>query len=440
MPALSGIQTALMQARSGIARSGATRSDYYFGSLALTIGGVDRAQWVEKGTTKISDILNEQADTASLRTFGTAFTPSPGQEIVIGSGAINNRVFGGTIVRATQTSSKKAGQIFWQLECTDYTWLLNRNLVTKRYSAQAGNLIVADLISSFATGFTTASVMPAAPSTPDVIEFKATRLSEALTRVANLVGWNWYVDYGKDIHFFSTESSQAPATIDANNVTYERLEWRPAIDQIRTRILVEGGGGVTTSAVAVGATSIPVNECSWYSGSGGTVNSGSNLITYTGRSASSGPGNLTGVPPSGASSVQYAIKQGEDINVWVVVNDAAAQAALAALDGTDGVREHYVQDRRLSIDGATARANAELTLFKSIDFEGSYLSRDKFNKSGKSVVIDLPARGILSTVTLHRVVRRYEAQDRWVFDIEFQRIRRDFYDLLRHFQRGVEGS
>jgi hypothetical protein len=436
---ITGSDVALMQARSGLARSGATRSDYYYANLALTIAGVDRSAKVKKYTTEITDILNDQPDTARMVVFG--FTPVVGQPIVIGSGSISNRVFGGAITKATSISVPKAAKEFWEISCTDTSWFLNRRLVTKQYSAQAAHLVVIDLIAVYAPDFTVANVMTSSPTLPADIAFKAERLSDAITRICKLIGWNWYPDFRQDVHFFDEETSQAPNDLTATSTSFEDLNWEPTIEQVRTRVYVEGGGGTAAAPVAVGATALPVDECSWYASGGGTVVAGSNLITYTGRSTASGPGNLTGIAASGAGSILYAIRQGDDVNLWVERNDLAAQAALAALEGGDGIHEAFVQDRRLSQAGAEARGDAELELFSTVDNAGTYESYDKFTRSGKSLAINLPARGINNEpITLQRVTRRYAAHERWKFSVSFQRVRRDFYDILRSIQQGVTGS
>src|SRR5262245_56236688 len=98
---ITGSQKALMQARSGIARSGATRSDYYRPFPIVIINDTTRTGKTVHETIEIENLL-EQPNTARLRVFD--FTPAAGQKIVISSGQANNRVFGGTILRANQVS------------------------------------------------------------------------------------------------------------------------------------------------------------------------------------------------------------------------------------------------------------------------------------------------------------------------------------------------
>jgi hypothetical protein len=117
-----------------------------------------------------------------------------------------------------------------------------------------------------------------------------------------------------------------------------------------------------------------------------------------------------------------------------------AQATLAALEGGDGVHEHYLSDNRLSIAGATARGQAELSNFSTTDIQGSYDSIDKFCRSGKSVTITRADRGIAVSVVLQKVTRRYIAQDKWGFSCEFQRIRSGLVDILAQARDSSEAA
>src|SRR5204863_7709558 len=60
-------------------------------------------------------------------------------------------------------------------------------------------------------------------------------------------------------------------------------------------------GMTIAMAYAAGATSLAVGDTSSLGSSGGTARTGSHTFTYTGRSTTSGAGNLTGIPASGAA-------------------------------------------------------------------------------------------------------------------------------------------
>jgi hypothetical protein len=418
------ITKALMEARSGIARAAATRSDYYRPFPVVTIGGTVRTDKVDKGTLQIVKQLTQQSDTARMDVFG--FDPIQGQQVIVASGQIGNRVFGGTVQRVKQQSVRGAAIKRYTIDCIDWTWLLNRRRVTTQYAAgQPANLIVADLVTRLSTGFSVARIKPGAPATTSVTTFRGDLLSSAITKVADAAGWHWHVDADQRVHFYDTEASQSPQAITTTNYLYDLLEYQLDLSQVRTRFYGVGGGGQTTAPAAAGATTISVNESGWYAGGGGLVISGANIITYTGVSASSGPGDLTG-----CSGVLYDILQGDTVNVFVQVDDAGAQAALAALEGGDGIHEGWVENGDWSLATTTTQATAALAAFKNTDIRGTYFTYDKVTEPGKTLTITLPARSISTTVTLQKVTRFLKAPDRWGFTVEFSVVWSDLVDVL----------
>ncbi len=424
---ITGSQKALMYARSGKARAGATRSDYYQPYPVVLINGVDKTAFTLKHTIVVDNLLNEQVDTATLSVYG--FDPIAGQTIVIGSGASTNRVFGGTILRTHQRSVRGYAKKIYDLECVDWTWTLNKRRAFKVYTVgTAANVAVADLVTTYAPTFGTSKVKTGAPMLTGDLVFRGTPIMDAIQQIAQTVGWRAYPDYDKVLHFFSTETDQTPAALQASNYQFDGLDYVLDLSQIQTRVYGAGGGAQTTAAVAVGASSIPVNECGWYSASGGSaIDAHANRITYTGVSASSGPGNITGV-----SGITTAIMQGDAINVFIQKDDAAAQTALAALigGGDDGIREGWIEDGRWSLATATNQAQAQLDTFKNQDVRGSYTTFDKLTKAGKTVSINISQRGINTSVTLQRVRRTLAAPNKWAFAADFSIVWADLIDVL----------
>lgn len=437
---------AIQQARAGLARSGATRSNYFTTRSIVLIGGVDYRNNVKKGTLRSSDILNDQPDTASLTVFtrqsvggfagavsgfasafdpdgfyslgSTASTvPAPvvGATLILADGADNNRYFGGTIVRSKQRPTKNpqgvaVGIEQYDIQATDWTWLFNRKTLTKQYPAGTlANIVAIDIVESFTDGFTTNNVQAAAPALTSALTFKGMRAGDAMGKLCQSIvpNYNWYPDVDQDVHFFDTEATKRPKSIVPGVYTYDQLEHQDDLTQIRTRILAEGSGGSTTEPVPALSTSIPVDECGWYSQTGGTVCSASQniLITYTGVSATSGPGDLTGIPPIGTGSLSVPLLQGDNLAVWVVVDDLAAQDALGLLEGGDGIHEFYLQVPYGNIDQCTSAALAELAAFGDLQISGTIVSRDKAMRSGKTLAINLTSRNIAVTATIQQVDR-----------------------------------
>jgi hypothetical protein len=116
------------------------------------------------------------------------------------------------------------------------------------------------------------------------------------------------------------------------------------------------------------------------------------------------PALIIGIPASGEGAITQAIIEGQNVNLLIIKDDLAAQAALAAIEGGDGIIEHYIQDRRLSVAGATNTATAELALFKQPEIRLTYTTRDPLTQSGKMITAALPApTNLYGTFLIQRV-------------------------------------
>jgi hypothetical protein len=430
-PALSGSVKAYQYARLGACRLGATRLDYYVPIVLVTVAGTVRTTKFRKYDSEIVDSLNEAPDTASLQFQGQGWTPLVGQEVILGIGSLSNRLFRGQITKLTQLQNRTGTRLHYQAECIDWSFLLDRRLVTKKWPSSTADVIVKDLIATFTSGFTTVGVQGGL-STIGEFECKMETVSAALTRLAQLDGSVWLLNE-KDLVFRRSLSTQAPATLSVTNKTFKRLTYAKDLSQVRTRVIVEGMGTTTAAGVAVGAVSLPVAETQPFSAAGSVICPGGQIVTYTGRSVASGAGNLTGVPASGTGSVVVALNSGDTVNLLVTRNDVAAQAAVAALEGGDGIHEYYLQDRRLSIAGCEARGDTELALGKSVLETIGFVSEDKFCRSGATATVNLPASGLTGlTAKIQSVRIGWIKGRRWPQrEVTASSQLRTFYDLLR---------
>lgn len=108
---------------------------------------------------------------------------------------------------------------------------------------------------------------------------------------------------------------------------------------------------------------------------------------------------LTGIPSSGARAITRALTAGDELYLVVQVDDTARQAQLAAVLGGNGIREEWVQDRRLSIAEARARGAATLALRPLDQGTLQYRCRDITTAAGKTVLVNLgPGYGLPLTV------------------------------------------
>jgi len=174
-------------------------------------------------------------------------------------------------------------------------------------------------------------------------------------------------------------------------------------------LIAEGG------QVLAGATTIAVSGTGAFPATGGWVLSGNNRIRYTGVTSSTLTGipdtgagaigntipygtpitlapMLTGIPASGPGSITATIVAGDELYLVVRVDDAARQGTVAAMvHSGPGIREEWVQDRRLSITEARARGQATLAMRPLEDVTVTYVCRDLRTVSGKTITVNLPA-------------------------------------------------
>lgn len=332
---ISGSTKALMYSRLSKMRLGASRLDYYQPFFYLTINGTNRRNNVRVKDIAIQDLLDGTPNTATLRVDG--FTPTKGHEIKMGLGQMDaaHYIFCGHILSVDQVyEGQKPANIAYDLRCISYEWLLNRRKVTKRYTSTSASTIAADLLSTFASGFTTVHVERNLDAI-DEITFTNEDLTTCLDRLAKRVGGYWYVDYAKDLHFFVTADS-----VQAGDVT--TAIWRTAanvatstdLSQVKTRVSVEGGGSTALVARAVGDTTLPIVDGVWYNTSGGTVVSGPQRITYTAKS-SGGTGTTAAGKPLSPSAPSVSVPSGTSGNL--VAGDRAYKVSFVTPAGESEV-------------------------------------------------------------------------------------------------------
>lgn len=208
-----------------------------------------------------------------------------------------------------------------------------------------------------------------------------------LNRLMALVGGYWWLDYDRVIHcrlLTAEPDGTQPDALDSTNDEYRLFTFQRDVSQVRTRVRCIGASTTTTTDTAVAATSIAVADLSIFGASGGLALVGTNRITYTGRSATSGAGNLTGV-----SGVDYAVDDGGNAQVLAEQSDTYAASVIANLSGGTGIIEQVISDG--SADDAKARqlAQADLVLNATPDATITFETYDPLAVPGRTVYVDL---------------------------------------------------
>jgi hypothetical protein len=101
----------------------------------------------------IRDVLNNTPNSCNFTVDGTSNVPLIGEKIeIIDSEDGDRLMFAGTVQSVEQVYEGQTNQIAWNVQCIDFTWLMNRQRPFKSYKATSASDIVKDLISHLCAG------------------------------------------------------------------------------------------------------------------------------------------------------------------------------------------------------------------------------------------------------------------------------------------------
>lgn len=210
--------------------------------ITVTIDSVDVTDKVQYPSLKINDNINQRRDTCSFkvkRLTGDSYTPDINQEIEVELDS--TKIFGGVITAFTQTV-ESVDLLVYNVEATDYAQLLDRKLVLERFRNRTVEYIIDFILDKYdSEGFTMTNV--SGSTVIGSITFNRLPISECIQKLADALNYSWYVDYDKDIHFFSKNDELAPFNITdtSKNYSWESLSISKDLTQMRNAVYVVGG-------------------------------------------------------------------------------------------------------------------------------------------------------------------------------------------------------
>lgn len=362
------------QARSNACRSGVTRAGWSTRGLVCKIGGVTRGIDAQQMTINESFSLSTPT-TCNFQTVG-GYQVNGGEELIIGAGHIDNRMFGGHLVKvAADLSSGVADMAATVYQCVaqDYSWILNLDdVVFGAYDNVGVSSVLGDILYRFTDG--TFRPGQCASSLGNVtIQYDGVTVLAALERLAGSVGASAFIDYSRRVSILASRTDGNPLTV-TSATQLEDLFWSRDMSQIRNRVLFLTGGNNLAGFAPAGQTQLFLENGSWeswYSPAGGTVLAGSQLITYTSAAPLVTYVKVDGISYIettycvlyGCTGVVRDIPAGTRVRGVAISSDSARQTALATLlgGGSAGVATVLVGSENVSISEALARAAATVT-------------------------------------------------------------------------------
>lgn len=390
----------------------------------ITIDGVDRTNKIDWPSIEKQEVLTKEPDTLTflIRHYGTKnYRPNLNEEVIFTDGS--DKVFGGVIVEILEGIEGLAQYL--TIICKDYTEILDGQLVSRTYTGETADDIIADMIDSFADGlgFTTTNVN--APIIVDKIVFNYLPISKCLEKLADyLQSYDWYVDYDKDIHFFNTNTETSPFDLTDTNGKYifNSLNIKNESHQIRNEIYIRGGeiesasdrteyfnGDGTRTIFALGSkfSSLPtvvVNAVSKTVGLDFLSNDADFqcMWDFNHKTIRFTSGNI---PASGTNNVVVT-----GTPLFPLLFRKRDEASILEF----GLKQFMIVDKTIeTIDAASQRADTELEKFANPAKIGSFRTTENGLRVGQTINIQSAIRNNLDQdfriVSIRTVMRTHDA-------------------------------
>lgn len=235
--------------------------------------------------------ITDQLGAPGALTFRNGVAVVVGQDVDCDFNDGNGSHFKGPALRVDQgyESGGQRSQSIWDVQATDYVWLLNRRRPFACYDASATTVFKA-LIDDWTVGFTYTGVAAGLPTVNVVFDGSET-VSQCFDRVAQLIGAVWRLNT-KDLAVFFDDPGPNPDDVTDSNTDLIR-DPQPTlstdISQVRNRVFGKSATANVLADVAVTDREIEVDGLDLFAAGAGDLFSGCQRFSYTGKATVSTP-------------------------------------------------------------------------------------------------------------------------------------------------------
>lgn len=401
----------------------------------ITRNGTDISNSVNWKDVDMISVLTKEVSTLTFsvsmgvgQTFPAISVPVVGDVIKMYDST--GIIFGGT---CTETETTIEGLMTkTTVTCTDWSYIFDGVLVKKNYAAMDPHDIVVDLVATFCAGkgFTTNHVQVAGFLVPS-IKFNYQQPTKSLESLAKLIGWDWYIDPNKDVHFFLGdvedaigEGGEAPISIDATTggIQWNTLDVDLNLTNMQNSVFVIGGNYSKTftsantpdnyptdGTTSVWSTSYPYTTSTvtvTLDGAPQSVGIAGQVTTGVDVLYSDSNRNIQFINPS--TGAPLAPGSGHTIKVFGQAQvPIIAHAGDAVSIGLYGEYQSVISDTKITtVAEAQARANAAILQFGHPVFDIKVTTLTPGCAIGQAIPVNLPAP---FSIDKQLVIKRVEA-------------------------------
>jgi len=187
---------------------------------------------------------------------------APGVVGMGGNSSYIDHFFGGYIVEVEKMKKgmvETGAKALYRCKAKDYNMLPEKILVTKAYVAQTEQQIIDDLFSSYLPEINTTTYVESGGGT-FTLDWTRRTLLECLEELATIYVKEWYIDYDKNLHYFTPVTTAAPFVLSdipalSQYQGYHKIRHIEDILEIANRVTVVGdtGGPVVVTRTEAGS-------------------------------------------------------------------------------------------------------------------------------------------------------------------------------------------
>jgi hypothetical protein len=268
--------------------------------------------------------------------------------------------------------------------------------------------------------------------------------AEAIDRLAKQIGWTWWVDSTRDVHFHpvSATTVTAPFSITETSANHEGFSASPDVSQLANRVYVRGGkeksasqteeqygDGLKTvfftkeSPRSIGPylydVAIFVDTGAGYNGKTYGIANRDDPASYE-FLLNAEEGYIT----NGTHAVLGATDKLKVVYTYlkpvlIRQDNVASQAAMQAFQpGTDGIFEHVIIDSNITSSSvARSYAASHLASYGNAVVTVTFTTSQEGLQAGQTITIDKPSHGISSTYLIQRISRTQVYGSTWLFSV-----------------------
>lgn len=403
-------------------------------AIKLTINGTERTDQIDWESLTLTEVLTKEPDMLEfkIKNYDTkTYKPSLSDEVILYDTDGTTKIFGGYVI---ETREEVVALIrYLSVRCKDYTHTLDRKLVSKTYTNQTANAIIADIVSTYVeSGFTTTNVD--AVDVVDKIAFNYLSVSQSLQKLSETLGdYDWYVDPNKDIHFFKEGVRSAPfnLTDTSGNFFWNTLKLSNNTHQIRNKIIIRGGDTIGTSftdkkiadgtqrtffvgynldslVVEKALAATPTTFSTLTVGNDGTDSENSYDVLYN-------PNNgLIRFRDNNKPAINDVVRWTGN-PIYPLVTEKSELASIALY----GEFQYVIVDKTIkSKDAASQRADAELKKYAYQYNNGTFGTTTSGLKTGQTININSAIRGVNRDYKITRIITKLRTPTTYHYQVD----------------------